>query len=293
MKYRIVVVTALLLATFAGAAVFERYLSKDRPEDRAILAYMELDTSGKARSDDLAELGVLLMAKGFPKDAERYLARAVKLDKNNVEARYRLGLVLQREGRLHAAMRQYKKVIKARPGHAYARFMLALAEERGGSRDRAAFDYAKAYKHAPELADPAKNPLVLDSRLQVEAQLLRYQRETDTSTPPIEAIDPAAVQRMMIAAAPPPPAGPAPAAPPPAAAAHPTPIPTAVLPPPAAVPTPLPAGAQPAAVAPSPVHPPALEPRGERRHPQPVTLQSRHPKPTPTPTPSPTPPPSR
>jgi tetratricopeptide (TPR) repeat protein len=197
---RIFIVGFAVCAAVASAAVFEQFLSPDDPADRAIQAYLKIDAGGKATSDDLAELGVLLMTKGFPKDAERYLERAVKLDKTNTAACYRLGLVLQREGKLHAAMRQYRKVLKVHPGHGYARFMLALAEERKGNLDRAAYDFARAYEHAPELANPSTNPLVLDSHVQVQAQILRYRRATDTATPPIRPIDPVAVQRMMAAA---------------------------------------------------------------------------------------------
>lgn len=199
MRWSAIVLVIGLGVAAAGAAVFERFLSQDRPEDRAILAYMAIDEAGKASSDDLADLGVLLLHKGFPKDAERYLERAVKLDKENAEARYRLGLVLQRQGEYGKAIRQYRKVAKLRPGHAYSRFMLALAEERAGHRDEAVYDYAKAYKHAPELADPAKNPLVLDSKLQVEAQLLRYQREVESDTIDVGPINPEAVREMMSA----------------------------------------------------------------------------------------------
>lgn len=195
---RLVLVLAIVsMAAAAGAAVFERFLSTDRPEDRAILAYMAMDEAGNASAANLADLGVLLLHKGFPNDAEEYLKRAVKLDKENAEVRYRLGLVLQRQGKYRQAIKQYRKVAKLRPGHAYSRFMLALAEERAGNRDAAVYDYAKAYKHAPELADPAKNPLVLDSALQVEAQLLRYRREVESDTIEVGAIDPEAVREMM------------------------------------------------------------------------------------------------
>jgi hypothetical protein len=109
--------------------------------------------------------------------------------------------LLQRQGRESAAMRCYRRVLRQRPGHATARFMLALAEERRGQRDRAIYDYAKAYHHAPELADPLKNPLIKDSRLQTEAQLLRYRREAVGTTFAITALDPGAVRAMIEAAA--------------------------------------------------------------------------------------------
>ena len=205
-RVALVLCVMLMTAAAARAAVFERYLSPDRPEDRAIMAYMKLDQAGTATSNDLAELGVLLLHKGFPKDAERYLDRALDLNRDNFEARYRLGLVYQREGNFRKAVRCYKKVLKQRPGHSYARFMLALAEEQAGHRRAAVHDYAKAYHHDPALALPDQNPLVLDSRLQTSAQLLFYKNEVRRQTLKVTYLDPAAVRDMM--AARPAPAGP-------------------------------------------------------------------------------------
>jgi hypothetical protein len=197
-----VVAVGLIVVALSGgsdAAIFERYLHAESPSDRAILGYLELEKQGTATSRDLSELGVLLLAKGFPNDAEQYLRKAYKMDKENFEAIYRLGLVLQRQGEHRKAIRCYKKVVKMRPGHAYARFMLALAEEKAGRRSAAIRDYAKAFHFAPDLAVYEKNPLLYDSTLQAEAQLERYRLEVESSTLKVTAIDPAAVERMMAA----------------------------------------------------------------------------------------------
>lgn len=187
----------LTLATLASGMVFERFLSPDRPKDRAIMNYMALEQAGKATSTDLANLGVLILEKGFPNDAEYYLREALKLDEDNYEAAYRLGLVLQRQGHDFKAARCYKKTLKIRPGYAEARFMLALAEERCGLRDAAITDYVRAYRHAPDLANPEVNPLVYDSQLQTEAALKYYQERVTASTLKVTSIDPAAVRQMM------------------------------------------------------------------------------------------------
>jgi tetratricopeptide (TPR) repeat protein len=198
MRRLIVGVLALTLAASAQGMVFERFLSPDRPADRTIMSYMALEKTGKATSTDLANLGVLILDKGFPRDAEHYLREALKLDGDNYEAAYRLGLVLQRQGRDLKAMRYYKRTLKARPGYAQARFMLALAEERCGRRDTAIRDYVRAYRHAPDLANPDLNPLVYDSRLQTEAALEYYREKAVTSTLKVTPIDPAAVRQMML-----------------------------------------------------------------------------------------------
>ncbi|HPW54516.1 MAG: tetratricopeptide repeat protein [Thermoanaerobaculaceae bacterium] len=191
---------AVLIALAVGsqAGVFERHLSADRPADRAIMAYLELEKRGKATSTDLAELAVLLVNKGFPNDAEDYLRAALKLDKHNHEAMFRLGLVLQCQGRNAAACRLYRRTLRERRGHGPARFMLALAEERAGRTRAAIRDYMRAYRHAPDLADPAKNPLVLDSRLQTQALLAHYRDTVDRATYHVYPIDARTVGQMML-----------------------------------------------------------------------------------------------
>lgn len=232
MKQWCVIAVLVGLAAGAQAGVFERHLSADRPADRAIMAYLELEKSGKATSMDLAELAVLLVNRGFPKDAEEYLRAALKLDKHNHEAAFRLGLVLQRQGRDAAACRYYRRTLKERPGHGPARFMLALAEERAGRTRAAVEDYKRAYRHAPDLADPAKNPLVLDSRLQTQALIEHYRDTVDRATYHVFPVDAKAVQQMMLAR--PVAAGqPAPDAPPAPAEAAAPPVATAPLPKPA------------------------------------------------------------
>jgi tetratricopeptide (TPR) repeat protein len=193
------VVVLLGLAPTAQPAPFERYLSADRPEDRAIMAYMELDASGKATSMDLTEMAVLLVNKGFSHDAEDYLKAALKKDKHNFEAAYRLGLVLQRQGHYYRACHWYRRTLKERPGHGPARFMLALAQERAGRRWASINNYKRAYRHAPDLADPAKNPLVLESRLQTEALIKTYQEKSGKATHHVLPVDALAVQRMSLA----------------------------------------------------------------------------------------------
>ena len=203
MKRAVLGVAIMALAAAVGGSVFERFLSPDRPADRVIMKYLELAKSGKASSMELADLGVLILEKGFPGDAIDYLEAALKLDKHNYEAAYRLGLVLQREGKDREAAHYYKKTLKERPGYAQARFMLALAEERCGEREAAIHDYSKAYRYAPELANPLKNPLVYDSSLQMESMLRHYSEAVRTSTLKVTEIDPAAIRRMMEALPPP------------------------------------------------------------------------------------------
>jgi len=220
----------LVWAATSSGTQFQRFLSPDRPADRAIMNYMALEQAGKATSMDLTNMAVLVLDKGFPTDAEKILKAALKLDKNNYEASYRLGLVLQRMGRDGEAVRYYKLCLDRRPGYAQARFMLALAEERCGQRDAAIGDYAKAYRHAPELANPAKNPLVFDSDLQLPATMRYYQEQMTGMTLKVTVPDPAAVRRMAEAPLPVPPQPAQPQAAPPKPAPAPNPVPPKAAP---------------------------------------------------------------
>jgi hypothetical protein len=255
----------LVVSRSAPGAVVDRFLSPDRPLDRVILQYMELDRQGKATSMDLANMGVLILEKGFVHDAEDALRKALKLDKHNYEAAYRLGLVLQRDGRDREAVRYYQLTVKQRPGYAQARFMLALAEERCGRRDAAIRDYVRAYRHAPDLANGRINPLVYDSRLQTEAMLEHYRETVASTTLTVTEVDSDAVRRMMEAL--PPEARPTP--PPPAPQPQ-------LKPQPAGAGAKAPAAKQPAAVKAPPVRPGRGLPGGFETLPPPA--------PTPTPT---------
>ncbi len=256
MRRLAIVAVGAVLAVAAAAGDLKSGLSADRPQDRAILRYLERAEAKTATAAELTELGVLLAATNRLADAEQWLRRAVKLDKHSFAARYRLGLVQQRLGSCADAAKSFSRALRERPDDPYARFMLALARERCGSTSGAIADYARAYTLMPGLADADANPLVLDSDLQTQATLTAYHKRTVTGTFPVAAVDPAAVRAMMAVRAP---ATPAPVAVPAAA----------VAPSPAAAPAPA-AGPAPSLPAPETIHVPA---------------------PAPAPTPSPAPPP--
>ena len=257
MKLLVWGILIVALATSAAGSDLESSLSPDRPQDRAILGYLALAQAKTATAADLTELGVLLADTHRLGDAEHWLQQAVKADKHSFAAWYRLGLVQQQLGRSHDAAKTLARALRERPDDAYARFMLAVAEERCGSSSAAIADYVRAYRLQPELADPMRNPLVLDSELQVEANLAYYKETVAARTMPVAPLDPAAVKAMMEAKPTPTPA-PAPAAadaaaaqPLPPAETIPAPAPAAAVAPPAATPRPTPRPGAPGAPAPS------------------------------------------
>jgi tetratricopeptide (TPR) repeat protein len=111
------------------------------------------------------ELGMLLVQKGFPKDAEREFERAIDLDGDYYEAWYNLGLVRAAGGDEGGARRAYMATVHHKPGHAQALFQLGLIEEQLKHNERAIELYAKAFGINPKLMDPAVNPRILDTDL--------------------------------------------------------------------------------------------------------------------------------
>jgi tetratricopeptide (TPR) repeat protein len=237
-----IAVLGSLLAVLASAGDLRSTLSLDRPQDRAILRYLDLAEAKTATVADLTELGTLLAQTGRLADAEHFLRQALKVDKHSFDARYRLGLVQQRQGRCSDAATSFDRALEVKPDDPYARFMLALSEERCGSPHAAVADYARAFVIMPELANEEHNPLVIDSHLQAAASLEAYRQRQKTSAFPVLVIDPAAVKAMM-AAFPPPTPTPAVPTPAPESIEVPTPAaPTVPAPaPPAAPPVPTPA----------------------------------------------------
>lgn len=241
------------LAVTAVAGDLKSTLSADRPQDRAILAYLDRAEAKTATAAELTELGVLLASTGHLEDADHWLRRAVKADKHSFAARYRLGLVEQQQGRCGDAARSFARALDEKPDDPYARFMLAFARERCGSRAGAIADYVRAFGIMPELANAETNPLVLDSQVQTQARIEAHHKLVAAGAFPVTAVDPAAVKAMMAAL--------------PAAAPAPPPAPTGKVPVPEMIPVPTPTLIAPTPAAPTPVPPPGAPGGADPRKP--------------------------
>lgn len=153
---------------------YAKYLNTDSALDLQItrtLAALQADpTSAELHN----ELGTLLVQKGFPKDAERELERAVDNDRRYFPAWYNLGLVRAARGDEDGARRAFRQTVRHKPGHALALFQLGLIEEKLYHTDRAVDYYAKAYSINPALMQVGVNPRVLDSKLMHLALIRMY-----------------------------------------------------------------------------------------------------------------------
>lgn len=121
------------------------------------------------------QLGQLLIAKGFPKDAEREFERAVNSDSHFYQGWYNLGLVRQSHQDYSGAERAFNHTVRLMKGHSEALFQLGLIQEARGNNDAAIDFYAKALRHNPAILDVRTNPRVLDSKLMQLALLKNYE----------------------------------------------------------------------------------------------------------------------
>ena len=121
------------------------------------------------------QLGQLLVAKGFPKDAEREFERAVNSDSQFYQGWYNLGLIRQSHQDYSGAERAFNRTVRLAKGHSEALFQLGLIQEARGNNDAAIDYYAKALRHNPSLIDVRSNPRVLDSKLMQLALLKNYE----------------------------------------------------------------------------------------------------------------------
>lgn len=123
------------------------------------------------------QLGQLLVAKGFPKDAEVEFERAVDADGGFYQGWYNLGLIRGSHQDYFGAERAFRRTVRLMKGHSEALFQLGLIEEARGNNDAAVDYYAKAIRHNPQIIDVRTNPRVLDTKLMQLALLKNYERD--------------------------------------------------------------------------------------------------------------------
>jgi len=144
---------------------YAKYLNTGSALDAQITRTLTALQADAGSPDLHNELGMLLVQKGFPQDAEQEFESAVSYDRRYFPAWYNLGLVRAADGDENGARRAFRQTVKHKPGHAMALFQLGLIEEKLHHTDRAIDYYAKAYTINPALMQVAVNPRVLDSKL--------------------------------------------------------------------------------------------------------------------------------
>lgn len=162
---------------YAEQPFYARYLDPSSTLDRQIAERITALRENPASPTLHNELGALLVAKGFPNDAEREFNRALSNDPDFYPAKYNLALIREAKGDIAGAKRALRSTVRNKPGHAIALFHLGLLEERTGNDDAAIELYSRALRYNRALLDVRVNPRVLDSELMDRALLLSYPEE--------------------------------------------------------------------------------------------------------------------
>jgi tetratricopeptide (TPR) repeat protein len=160
-----------------GASFYEPYLSTGDALDREII-----ELTAKVREHPFEaglrnDLGNLLARRGFAKEAADQYRKAAKLDSEFFLADYNEGILWEKEGKTSAAIKAYERSIKRKPGFPLSRFHLGFLLEKEGRTGGAIGQYAKALRIDPSLRWPARNPLVVQTRLLYLASLENYDRD--------------------------------------------------------------------------------------------------------------------
>lgn len=167
---------------YANKLFIEQFLNPADPLDQQIEAKIQQLRANPNSAVLHNDLGSLLSAKGYPKDAQREFERAVDADYRYFPAWYNLGLMREANGQYALAMHAFKRAIHYKPGHAAALFQLGLLEERAHNDQAAIAYYAKAYRINHALLDVRVNPRVVDSKLIHLALLRAYNTEHTRET---------------------------------------------------------------------------------------------------------------
>ena len=166
---------------------WEKYLTKGLPLDEAIREAAARVKENPKSAGLHNDLGNVLARRGFAKEALAEYSNALQLDRTFYLADYNAGLVYEKEGHEEHAINAFRRAIRIKPGFPQPRFHLGLLYERQG-RDRAAVEqYAKALRIDDSLRSPARNPLVVQTRLLYRVSLLNYPRDLASAAQAVDA----------------------------------------------------------------------------------------------------------
>jgi hypothetical protein len=205
MKLRILAPVLVLAAAGAAAQTNETPEAKPAPKPTPAPFYEKYLIHGNALDDQISEqekriqaspddanlrtdFGNLLAMRRFPDQAAEQYEMAAKLDKTNFVALYNLGLLYETQGKYHSAISAYKRSIARKAGFPPSRFHLGLLYEKQNDLDAAVAEYALALQIDPNMRDPRRNPLVVQTELMYQASLANYPHDRAVASMKTDAV---------------------------------------------------------------------------------------------------------
>jgi tetratricopeptide (TPR) repeat protein len=141
------------------------------------VAYLDLIGAGRATAAQVNDFAAYLAKRGMPKVAVSLQEYALRLDPTSATLWANLGTILRTNGSLGPAASAYKKAIEIDPANALAHYNLGAVYDADKRYDAAIEEYRRALVLDPDLADPRKNPQVVnnDNLLAVKLQIYSHQ----------------------------------------------------------------------------------------------------------------------
>ena len=136
----------------------------------AVAAQRDLVAERPGSASALNDLGNLLAETGQLQEAEEAYRRAMELEPGRPEPPFNLALLLSVD-HPREARRLLQTMLKEHPRHAWGHYQLGTLQQANGSRTRALRSYREAFRLDPSLADPRRNPHVIDNTLATAAML--------------------------------------------------------------------------------------------------------------------------
>jgi hypothetical protein len=138
------------------------------------VAYLDLMTAGRASSAQVNDFAAYLAKRGMLKVAISFQEYALALDPGNTILWQNLGTIQRTNGSLGPAATAFKKAVAIDPINALAHYNLGAVYDAQGDYDNAIEEYRRALVLDPGLADPRKNPQVVNNPNLLAVKLTIY-----------------------------------------------------------------------------------------------------------------------
>jgi tetratricopeptide (TPR) repeat protein len=136
--------------------------------------YLNLIQAGKATPAQVNDFAAYIAKRGMPRVALAFQEHALRLDENDPRLWQNLGTIRRTVGSLGPAASAFKRAIELDPVNAMAHYNLGAVYDAQKNYDEAIDEYRRALVLDPELADPRKNPQVVNNENLLAVKLKIY-----------------------------------------------------------------------------------------------------------------------
>ncbi len=145
--------------------------------DPNVGAYLDLISAGQASDAQVNDFAAYVAKRGMPKVAISFQQYALRLQPQNSTLWLNLGTLQRTTGAYSSAETSFEKAIDIDPINALAHYNLGAVHDAQGDYDDAIEEYRRALVLDPGLADPRKNPQVVNNEILLAVELEIYQSQ--------------------------------------------------------------------------------------------------------------------